>query len=51
VRIRRVDKERLETLFTGHAGSKHVARQTNLLDAQLTVKWSQVQILSARRNQ
>ena len=48
MRIRRVDGGRLETISTGQAGSRVIARQPNSAYVRLGVKWSQVQILSAR---
>ena len=43
-----VDRGRLETLCAGHAATKAVAIQRNSGQVRLGVKWSQVQILSAR---
>ena len=40
---------RLETIPTGKNWLRVVARQSNSANVRLGVKWSQVQILSARR--
>ena len=44
----RVDRGRLDKTLTGHAGSTILATQSNSYFVRLGVKWSQVQILSAR---
>jgi hypothetical protein len=49
VRIRRVNRRRPEIIFTGKDGSGVIGRQPNSASVRLGVKWSQVQILSARR--
>jgi hypothetical protein len=49
VRIRRVDGGRLDTIPSGKDGSRVVATQSNSAYVRLGVKWSQVQILSARK--
>jgi hypothetical protein len=48
VRIRRYSGGRLETVLPGQSGSRLIARQDLSADVRLGVKWSQVQILSAR---
>ena len=47
--MRGLGGRRPETVSAGQAALRVIARQQNSPDVRLGVKWSQVQILSARR--
>jgi integrase len=48
VRIGGLDRRQQETVCAGQKTSRHIAKQRNPADVRLGVKWSQVQILTAR---